>query len=268
VDELKTPAGIDPTKPSVARMYDYYLGGKDNFASDREAAQKIIEILPNLPEIARENREFLIRAVTYLTQQGVRQFLDVGAGLPTQRNVHQVAQESAPESRVVYVDNDPIVLVHARAILAENERVIAVDADMRDPEALVRHPKIRKHLDFSQPIALLMLGVLHFVPDDDEAAQIVTALREPLVPGGYLVISHGSVGEIAEDQAEEGRKVFDRTSIPGTKSRSLDQVRTFFDGLDLVEPGVVPLHEWRPDGEYPPVREGNVGALGGVARVP
>ncbi|MEV4300829.1 SAM-dependent methyltransferase [Microbispora rosea] len=267
VDERKAPAGVDPFTPSVARMYDYYLGGKDNFAADREAAEKIIEILPNLPDIARENREFLVRTVTYLTRQGIRQFLDIGAGLPTQRNVHQVAQELAPESRIVYVDNDPIVLVHARAILAENERVRAVEADMRDPEALLRHPEVREHIDFSQPLAVLLLGVLHFVPDDDEARKIVAALRNPLVPGGYLVVSHGSLGDLSEDQEEEGRKVFSRTSVPGTTSRSYDQVLAFFDGLDLVEPGVVPLHDWRPDTDYPYVREGKAGALGGVGRV-
>ena len=267
VDERKAPAGVDPFTPSVARMYDYYLNGKDNFAADREAAEKIIEILPNLPDIARGNREFLIRAVTYLSRQGIRQFLDVGAGLPTQRNVHQVAQELATDSKVVYVDNDPIVLVHARAILAENERVLAVEADMRDPDALLRHPEIREHIDFSQPLAVLLLGVLHFVPDDSEAMKIVTALRDPLVPGGYLVVSHGSLGELSEDQEKEGREVFSRTSVPGTTSRSHDQILAFFDGLDLVEPGVVPLHEWRPVTDFPRVRVGRAGALGGVALV-
>nr|WP_203950054.1 SAM-dependent methyltransferase [Microbispora rosea] len=267
MDERKAPAGVDPFTPSVARMYDYYLGGKDNFAADREAAQKIIEILPNLPDIARENREFLVRAVTYLTRQGIRQFLDIGAGLPTQRNVHQVAQELAPESRVVYVDNDPIVLVHARAILAENERVRAVEADMRDPGALLAHPEVREHLDFSQPVAVLLLGVLHFIPDDDEAAKIVETLRAPLVPGSYLAVSHGSIGELSEDQEEEGRKVFSRTSVPGTTSRSREQILTFFDGLDLIEPGVVPLHEWRPVVDYTFIREGAAGGLGGVGRV-
>ncbi|GAA0383318.1 SAM-dependent methyltransferase [Microbispora corallina] len=267
VNEIKAPAGVDPLKPSVARMYDYYLGGKDNFAADREAAEKIIEILPNLPDIARENRDFLIRAVTYLSRQGVRQFLDVGAGLPTQRNVHQVAQELAPESRIVYVDNDPIVLVHARAILAENDRVRAIEADMREPEALVDHPEVREHLDFSRPVAVLLLGVLHFIPDDEEAGKIVAALRTPLAAGSYLVVSHGSIGELSEGQEEEGRKVFSQTSVPGTTSRSLDQVRAFFDGLDLVEPGVVPLHEWRPDADYAVVREGKAGALGGMGRI-
>ncbi|WP_372437157.1 SAM-dependent methyltransferase [Sphaerisporangium krabiense] len=267
VGEVRAPAGVDPYTPSVARMYDYYLGGKDNFASDREAAEKIIEILPNLRDIARENREFLIRAVTYLSRQGIRQFLDIGAGLPTQRNVHQVAQELVPESRVVYVDNDPIVMSHARALLAENDRVIAVDADMRDPEALLARPEIRAHLDFTRPVAILLLGVLHFVPDDEEAARIVATLKTALGPGGHLVISHGSIGELSDEQQSAGERVFSRTAVPGTRSRSPEQVRAFFDGLEPVEPGVVPLQDWRPDTDVPLARPGEAGAVGGVARM-
>ncbi|MEW9527479.1 SAM-dependent methyltransferase [Microbispora sp. NPDC049125] len=263
---MKAPAGVDPSTPSVARMYDYYLGGKDNFASDRQAAEKIIEILPNLRDVARENREFLIRTVGYLSEQGIRQFLDIGAGLPTQRNVHQVAQELAPESRIVYVDNDPIVLVHARALLAENDRVVVVDADVRDPAALLAHPDVRAHLDFSRPLAVLLLGVLHFIPDDDEAMGIVATLKAALPDGGHLVISHGSLGELSEEQESEGRQVFSRTSVPGTTSRSYAQVLAFFEGLDVLEPGVVPLQDWRPTLDQSLVREGKAGALGGVGR--
>ncbi|MGW4640610.1 SAM-dependent methyltransferase [Sphaerisporangium sp. NPDC004334] len=267
MSDIKAPTGVDPSIPSVARIYDYYLGGKDNFASDRAAAEKIIELLPNVRDVARENREFLVRTVTHLTRQGVRQFLDIGAGLPTQRNVHQVAQELAPESRVVYVDNDPIVMAHARALLAENDRVIAVGADMRDTKALLDRLEIVEHLDFSRPVAILMLGVLHFIPDDDEAMKIVTVLRSALVPGGHLVISHGSVGEVDEDKAREGQRVFSRTAAPGVTSRSLEQVRAFFDGLELAEPGVVPLREWRPDQEPVLALPGEAGAVGGVGRV-
>jgi O-methyltransferase involved in polyketide biosynthesis len=259
---------VDPSIPSVARIYDYYLGGKDNFAADREAAQKIIEILPNVRDVARENREFLIRAVTYLSGQGIRQFLDVGAGLPTQRNVHQVAQEFDPGSRVVYVDNDPIVLTHARALLAENDRVAVVGADTRDPQALLDHPDVRAHLDFSQPVAILLLGVLHFIPDDDEATKIVSTLRAALVPGGYLVVSHGSIGELREDDEREGLRVFSRTAAPGVTSRSPEQVLAFFEGLDLVDPGVVTLQDWRPDEHISIVRHGQAGAVGGVGLVP
>ncbi|MEU9885299.1 SAM-dependent methyltransferase [Sphaerisporangium sp. NPDC051011] len=266
MSEPKAPAGVDPFTPSVARMYDYYLGGKDNFASDREAAEKIIEILPNIRDIARENREFLVRAVTYLSRLGIRQFLDIGAGLPTQRNVHQVAQELAPDSRIVYVDNDPIVLSHARALLAENERVVAVGADMRDPEALLGHKEIRSHLDFSRPVAILLVGVLHFVPDDDEAARIVTAMKGALGPGGHLVISHGSVRALSPEKERQGHQVFSRTTVPGTKSRSAEQVRAFFDGLEMIEPGVVELQDWRPDVHLSLVRPGEAGAVGGLGR--
>jgi len=263
VNDFKAPSGVDPFIPSVARMYDYYLGGKDNFAADREAAEKIIEILPNVRDVARENREFLVRAVTYLSGQGIRQFLDVGAGLPTQRNVHQVAQELVPDSRVVYVDNDPIVLTHARALLSENAHVIAVDADMRKPQALLDHPDVRGHLDFSQPVAILLLGVLHFVPNDDEAADIAATFRTALGPGGYLVVSHGSIGALSEDQEREGRQVFSRTSAPGAASRTPAQVAAFFEGLDLVDPGVVALQDWRPR-DVPIIKQGEAGAVGGL----
>jgi SAM-dependent methyltransferase len=247
VTEFDAPSGVDPFTPSVARMYDYYLGGKDNFAADREAAEKIIEILPNVRDVARENRDFLIRTVTYLSGQGV--------------------QELAPEARVVYVDNDPIVLTHARALLAQNERVMVVGADMRGTQALLDHPDVRSHLDLSQPVAVLLLGVLHFIPDDDEAMKIVTTLRSILGPGGYLVVSHGSIGELSEDEKREGAQVFSRTSAPGVTSRSVEQVLAFFDGLDLVHPGVVPLQRWRPETHLSIVRSGEAGAVGGVARV-
>ncbi|GAA5081041.1 SAM-dependent methyltransferase [Thermocatellispora tengchongensis] len=255
--------------PSVARIYDYYLGGKDNFAVDREAAKKIIEILPNVGEIARENRYFLERAVTYLSEQGVRQFLDIGAGLPTQRNVHQVAQELAPGSRVVYVDNDPIVLAHARAILAENEDVIAVEGDMLRPREIVEHPDVRAHLDFSQPVGLLLLAVLHFVPDDDQAVSIVRTLSEPLVPDSHLVISHASIGPVSEEDDREAQAIYSRTSAPGVASRTPEQVEVFFAGLDLAEPGVVPLQDWRPTVRLDiAAKPGEAGAVGGVARIP
>ncbi|MCG5214658.1 SAM-dependent methyltransferase [Streptosporangium sp. KLBMP 9127] len=267
MEETKAPPGVDPTIPSVARMYDYYLGGKDNFAVDREAAEKIIEILPNVRDIARENRDYLVRVVTYLSDQGIRQFLDIGAGLPTQRNVHQVAQDLAPDSRVVYVDNDPIVLVHARAILAENADVIAVGADMRLPKELLDHPEIRAHLDFSRPVAILMLGVLHFIPDDAEAMSIVEVVKASLGPGSHMVVSHGTLGELSEEQKREGAQVISRTSAPGATSRSPAQVLAFFDGLTLVEPGVVALQDWHPEVTLSVVAPGQAGALGGVGRV-
>ncbi|MEN3537160.1 SAM-dependent methyltransferase [Microbispora sp. ZYX-F-249] len=246
--EEETPAWVvDPGTPSVARMYDYYLGGKDNFAADREAAEKIISILPNAREVARTNRAFLVRAVRHLARSGVRQFLDIGTGLPTQENVHQVAQAEAAQSRVVYVDNDPIVLAHARALLADNPRSVVVEGDLREPESVLGHPEVLAHLDLTRPVALIMLAVLHFVTDDVEAARVVDAFRKPLVPGSHLVLSHITHGDLDEDAVRRGRDVYTATTAGGIVPRTAARVRGFFDGLDVLEPGVVPLHLWRPD---------------------
>ncbi|RGA04972.1 SAM-dependent methyltransferase [Microbispora triticiradicis] len=268
-DEQAPDWVIDPSTPSVARMYDYYLGGKDNFAADREAAEKIIEILPNARDVARANRAFLVRAVRHLAGAGIRQFLDVGTGLPTQENVHQVAQAVAPDSRVVYVDNDPIVLVHARALLADNPRSIVVAGDMREPKAVLTHPAVLRHLDFSRPVALIMLAVLHFVVDDAEAARIVGTFRDALAPGSHVVISHGTPGDLDEDAVRRSRDVYATTTSGGAVPRTTAQVRDLFDGLRLLEPGVVPLEEWRPE---PPEtlleRRHGAGIVGGVAVIP
>ena len=167
------PPGIDVTIPSVARMYDYYLGGKDNFAADREAAGKIIAAVPSARDSARRNREFLGRAVRFAAESGIRQFLDIGAGLPTQENVHQVALRTAPDSRVVYVDNDPIVLVHGRALLADNRQTTVIQGDLHDPDAILNDPKLTAHLDLDRPMAVLLVAILHFIPDEDEATNIV-----------------------------------------------------------------------------------------------
>ncbi|MDF5753265.1 SAM-dependent methyltransferase [Spongiactinospora sp. TRM90649] len=266
MEEIEVPPGVDPSVPSVARMYDYYLGGKDNFASDRDAAAKIVEMMPNVRDVARENRAFLDRAVTLLAQEGIDQFLDIGAGLPTQRNVHQVAQDVIPGARVVYVDNDPIVLAHARALLVENEGVVAVAADMRSPWALLDHPDVRRHLDLSRPVGLLMLGVLHFVIDDEMATGIVRTLRDALVPGSYLAVSHAYLPELTEEQERRRAKIYSRTNSSAT-SRSAEQIGVFFEGFDLLEPGIVALQDWRSDGHVTMVAPGGAGALGGVGRL-
>ncbi len=270
VHEEQAPAWVvDPGTPSVARMYDYYLGGKDNFAADREAAEKIISILPNAREVARTNRAFLVRAVRHLARSGIRQFLDIGTGLPTQENVHQVAQAEAPESRVVYVDNDPIVLAHARALLADNPRSIVIDGDMRKPESILDHPGVLTHLDFTRPVALIMLAVLHFVTDDAEAARVVGAFREPLAPGSHLVVSHITQGDLDEDAVRRGRDVYTATTAGGIVPRTAAQVRCFLDGLHVLEPGVVPLDRWRPETvefEWNGMPGGDI--LGGVGLVP
>ncbi|MBP2707517.1 SAM-dependent methyltransferase [Microbispora sp. RL4-1S] len=268
----KTPWWVvDPSTPSVARIYDYYLGGKDNFASDRQAAEKIISLAPNIRDIARINRAFLGRVVRTLAESGIRQFLDIGTGLPTQENVHQVAQRVAPESRVVYVDNDPIVLVHARALLDENRLTRVVSADLRDPRSILDHREVRAHLDFDQPLAVLLLAVLHFITDDAECHRIVGTLRDALPGGSHLVISHGTLGDLSEEEMRQAREVYTTTPAGGATPRSDAQIRSFFTGFELLEPGLVPLHEWRPDPWAPepdPAVKDGIGAVGAVGRLP
>lgn len=243
----KVPTGVDPTVPSVARIYDYLLGGKDNFAVDRAAAEKLIELTPNVREGVQANRRFLSRAVRFMCEAGIRQFLDIGAGLPTQENVHQVAMRVAPESRTVYVDNDPMVLVHGRALLMDNPHTIVVDGDMREPEAILNDPRVTGHLDFDKPVGLLLVAVLHFVSENDAAERIVKTLRDRLVPGSGIAISHLSYGDLDQEKIEEGRAVYARTAADAPTPRSHAEILRFFDGFELVEPGLVPTEEWRPE---------------------
>ncbi|WP_214106322.1 SAM-dependent methyltransferase [Acrocarpospora catenulata] len=247
----QAPVGIDPAVPSVARIYDYLLGGKDNFASDRAAAQKIIDLTPNVREGVQANRRFLSRAVRFLADTGVRQFLDIGAGLPTQENVHQVALRANPDARIVYIDNDPIVLAHGRALLEDNKQTIVLDGDLREPRAILDDPRVNAHLDFTQPVAVLLLAVLHFIPEDDLAESIVGTLRDRLAPGSGLVISHLSYGDLDEDQLAEGQAVYTRTSAGAVRPRSHAQILRYFDGFTLVEPGLVSTDTWRPDPRQP-----------------
>ncbi|MET7459707.1 SAM-dependent methyltransferase [Nonomuraea sp. NPDC005501] len=247
------PPGVDTRVPSVARMYDYYLGGKDNFAADREAAEKMIELGLQMGndarQIARANRGFLGRAVRLLAERGITQFVDIGAGLPTQDNVHQVARRHAQGSRVVYVDNDPIVLVHARALLARDPDVLAVAGDLKDPDAILDDPEVTAHIDFSRPYAVLLVAVLHFVTDDAEAAAVVARIRERLTPGSYLVLSHLYEGNATDDMAHAGQKVYSGTTSGGLARRGYDQIASYFDGLEPLPPGIVPVDAWDPHGE-------------------
>ncbi|MEU6719302.1 SAM-dependent methyltransferase [Nonomuraea sp. NPDC046802] len=270
----RVPAGINPDVPSVARMYDYYLGGRDNFASDREAAEKMIEIGRAMGNDARQialaNRGFLGRAVRMLAEAGVRQFIDIGAGLPTQDNVHQVAQRYAPGSRIVYVDNDPIVLTHARALLARDPDVLAVEGDLKDVDAILDDPRVTGHLDLTQPFAILLVAVLHFIPDNAEADRIAARVRARLGTGGHLVLSHlyeGNAGDGAA--AKASNQVYSSTASRGIASRGYDDIAPYFAGLDLLGPGIVRVADWTadasPDGSYDFVKSG---ILAGVGRVP
>jgi SAM-dependent methyltransferase len=269
-DADRIPAGINPNVPSVARMYDYYLGGRDNFASDREAAEKMMEIGRKMGNDARQialaNRGFLGRAVRLLAESGVRQFIDIGAGLPTQDNVHQVAERHAPGSRVVYADNDPIVLTHARALLARDPNGIAIEGDLKDPDAILDDPRVAGHLDLSQPYAILLVAVLHFFPDAAEAAQIAARVRARLGSGGYLVLSHLYTGDASEEANREGKQVYSATSSGGVAGRGYADIVSYFDGLELLGPGVVPVADWTPeaspDGSYDLVRGGILAGVG------
>jgi len=257
---------IDTSVAHPARVYDYWLGGKDNYAADREAAERVLAVTPNLRFRVRANRAFLARAVRYLAgEAGIRQFLDIGTGIPAANNTHQVAQEVAPDARIVYADNDPIVLTHARALLASGPQGATqyVHGDLRDPAPILA--AAADTLDVSQPVALMLLGILHLITDEQDPCQIVAGLMAALAPGSYLALSHPAA-DIHPGQAEAQKRYNERVSTPQTL-RSRDQVARFFDGLDLVPPGLVYVHTWRPDpGDPMPVDA--TSAHGGVARKP
>ena len=246
---------IDTSVPHPARRYNYWLGGKDNFQADRESGDAIAAIFPSVRLAALENRAFLRRAVTYLAKDaGIRQFLDIGTGIPTADNTHEVAQRIAPESRVVYVDNDPIVLTHARALLTSTPQgaTAYIDADLREPEKILNHPDLLKTLDLSQPVALMLVAVLHFILDDEDPHGIVARLLDALPSGSYIVISHAT-----EDFASEEEKRKAEAAIASGRhgiflGRSRDEVARFVTGLELVPPGLVPVAEWRAEEEPQP----------------
>lgn len=243
----RLPVGLDVSTPNVARMYDYFLDGKDHFAADRAAADQILALVPAVRRTVGENRRFLRRAVRFLAAEaGIGQFLDIGVGLPTQGAVHEVAHEVNPKARVAYVDYDPVVVAHGNALLAEPDRSLVVQADLRRPAALLSLPAIREHLDFSRPVALMLVAILHFVSDDDDPGGIVAALGDALAPGSYLAITHVSVDRLVDKEAAERvRGLYEKSSEP-LWPRSQEQIRRFFDGFELVEPGLVPACEWRP----------------------
>jgi len=240
------PAGLDVDRPNAARMYDYFLGGSHNFAIDREVAAQAMEAWPDMPRVMQANRAFLRRAVRYLVDQGIRQFLDVGSGIPTVGNVHEVAQDAAGDARVVYVDTDPIAVAHSRAILAGDDRTAVVQADGSDPDALLTDDQVRGLIDLDRPVGLLMVAVLHFVPDERDPPGILARYRSRLVPGSGLAITHASTeGSTARGPVEE---LYRRTPTP-IQLRSRAAITGLFAGFELVEPGVVYLPQWRP--EYP-----------------
>jgi O-methyltransferase involved in polyketide biosynthesis len=257
--------GIDIAVPHPARVYDYWLGGKDNYRADREAAAEAVEIFPKTVESARSCRAFLSRVVTYLTAEaGIRQFLDLGSGLPSAQNVHEVAQSIAPESRVVYVDHDPIVLLHARALLRSCPEGATgyIQADIREPDAILA--KAAEILDFSQPVAVMLLAVLHFVTDAQDPARLIRTVMDAMPPGSYLAIGHHTADIYPEVRAFAARLSELNPAFPSTL-RGRQQVADLFAGLDLVEPGVVEISRWHPEADP---STGDAPLWGGVARKP
>ncbi len=244
-----SPLEIDTSVAHTARMYDYYLGGKDNYVVDRDAAEQVLAVFPQMRAIARANRAFLGRAVRYLAAHGVRQFLDIGTGIPGPGNTNEAARTVDPGARVVYVDNDPIVMAHASALLAghDQDHTAVVHGDLRDPAAILGHPRVREVLDFDQPVAVMLVAVLHFIDDGVNPAGIVGELMRATVPGSYLVLSHATY-EGEDEQAHEASHGYDRANAAITL-RSKAQVTGFFRGLEVVEPGIVQQPWWQPDGE-------------------
>ncbi|MCP2166143.1 SAM-dependent methyltransferase [Goodfellowiella coeruleoviolacea] len=239
------PGEVDLNRPSAARVYDYYLGGAHNFAADREFAHRAMAVMPDIAQVMRTYRAALHRAVWFLLDQGIRQFLDLGSGIPTVGNVHEVAQRVDPAARVVYVDNEPVAVAHSRALLADNPNAAVIGADVRDPAAIFAAPETRRLLDLDRPLGVLMSAVLHFVPDSADPQGLVSQYRERMAPGSYLMISHAT-NDHDFDQGPRVTQMYRRDSDPVTM-RTRAQVSALFEGFELVSPGLVYLPLWRPD---------------------
>jgi hypothetical protein len=269
-DTSNPAASIDTSVPNAARMYDYWLGGKDNFAADREAAERSALAVPQLPWLARENRRFLGRAVRFCANAGITQFLDIGSGLPTMESVHEVAEQVTADPRVVYVDNDPVVIRHAQALLA-TPHTAAVHGDLTRPDEILGAPGVRRVIDFTRPVAVLLVAILHFIPDEAGAPASAAKLRDAMAPGSYLVISHAvmspghAVGHqpLSETARELGAA---RKGMQRAAARTREEVGAFFGNMTLVDPGLTDVWAWRPDGERAQAVSDAMTVLGGVAR--
>jgi len=259
---------FDPSRPNVARIYDYLLGGKDHFAVDRQAAQRLIAALPNAAAVARANRTFLAAAVRHAAREGIRQYLDIGAGLPTSPSVHECARAIIPCARVAYVDKDPVAVAHAQALLATGDGVIATEGDVREPEAILADPALAGVIDMTEPVCVLLVSMLHFLTAD-EADMIVGTFRQRMVPGSYLIISQGNASSVPREGVQNAYG----SDITLT-GRPAAEIAAYFDGFDLVPPGLVPVAEWpaAQPGAWPPPRQRaqstspQAGMLAGVGR--
>jgi S-adenosyl methyltransferase len=261
---------INTSAPNPARVYDYLLGGKDNFPADRDVAEQLLAIAPVARDVVEDNRAFLRRVVRFLTREaGIRQFIDLGSGLPTQGNVHEIAQLDAPDARVAYVDNDAMVVTHSRALLAGDNTVV-VQADLREPHAILGHPEVRELIDFDRPVALLLMAILHFIPDAEDPLGIVARFRDGLPAGSYLAVSHGTrdvpvrPDMSAEEMVEMGTKVerLYQLTTASLLTRNRTEVERFFDGFELLDPGVVEIQLWRPNDQASMLPGGFYGGVG------
>jgi hypothetical protein len=261
--EPSTLHGFDTTRPSIARVYDYLLDGKDNFAADRAVAEKLIASNLEPKRIAHVTRDFLVRAVGFATQRGVAQFLDLGSGLPTSPSVHEIARKVIPDARVVYVDNDPLVVAHNRALLATGDGLVTIQADVREPDSVLGSEAVRQCLDFDQPVAALLLGVLHFIGDADDPDAMIGRYRDAMASGSLLVLSTGT-SEGADPALVSGTQEAYRDYQTPFRLRSRAEIQRLFGGFGLVEPGLVPMQEWRPTEatDRVPLKAANLGGVG------
>jgi hypothetical protein len=258
------PAELDAKRPNSARMYDYFLGGAQNFAVDRQAAEQAAAAFPYIRVSTRLNRSFLGRVVAHLTRQGVDQFLDLGSGIPTVGNVHEVAQHHNPKAKVAYVDYEPVAVAHGRRLLADNDNVTITQADIRNPHEVLSAPTVTELLDFDRPVAVLAMAILHFIPDSDHPHAMLAAYRTACAPGSYLAITHGSQVTLTDEQIAEFLEAYARTPTPAL-FRDKDEIAALMHGYELIDPGLVLLPQWRP--EHPvsdeEARESNIyGAVG------
>ncbi|MBB5868798.1 O-methyltransferase involved in polyketide biosynthesis [Allocatelliglobosispora scoriae] len=258
------PDGLDTDRPNVARIYDYYLGGSHNYPVDREMARHVMASFPDVPTMARLNRAFLERVVRHLVASGVRQFIDLGSGLPTAGSVHEIAQRIDPEARVVYVDSDDMAVLYSRVMLVGNPHATVVHADVRNMRQVLHHRDLRYLIDFTEPVAVLLFSVLHFITDDDDPQGMITEIGKTVASGSYLAISHASRDGTTED-TDHIATLYARSGNP-MALRSGSEIGALFDCFPLIEPGLVALEDWRPDPEQPPIPAVVYSGYGGVGR--
>jgi S-adenosyl methyltransferase len=255
---------VDVSTPNVARIYDYLLGGGNNYFADREAAAELVRLVPGARMACYHNRQFLQRAVRFLVSEaGIRQFIDIGTGLPTQGNVHEMAQSFQPDARVLYVDNDPVVVAHAQELLVNNPTAVAINRDLRCPEHILTHPALHALINFDEPVAILLVAVMHFIRDEDDPSGIVAKLKTAMAPGSYLVLSHVTADELPAGASQKVQRLYDRTTAPGV-ARGRADIERFFDGLEMVEPGLIDVCGWRT--QWTPSEPGQTIFYGGVGR--